>query len=265
MISRRPFSHARDPFSSTADPDSYVPRTATEAVLVRLEMALRAGAPAVVLGGPAGSGKTLLLRVLTERLDGDFQVVYAPYPKLAADEFFHWGMVALNQPPGDDPETTFRERIALDAAAGFPPLLLMIDDAGCMPADTVRRLLEIQVAHAVGLRLLFVSSAAFRTAEIERAGVEATAVELEGGMDELETARYLRTRLDRAHVDTRRRSELESMAGELHALSRGNPGRLNALASEALNSPPRERAGGSTPHPKYQTVAQLARNQGDPP
>ncbi len=243
MTSRSPI-HVRDPFPTTADPEAYVPRTATEAVLVRLEMALRSGVPAVVLGGPAGAGKTLLVHVLAERLDGDFHVVYAPYPKLSPSEFCHWALAALNERPADDPERALAARIARDAASGFPPLLLTIDDAGCLPPETLRMLLALRGELEGHLRLLFVRSGDFRIAELERGGVDALDVELEGSMQPAETARYVRARLDRARADARSRARFEAALEQLHARSSGNPGRLHAIAAELLLAPAPETGAG---------------------
>ena len=57
-----------NPFVQSGDARRYLPRPACEAALAELERALRAGALATLLAGPAGIGKSLLLRVLAHRL-----------------------------------------------------------------------------------------------------------------------------------------------------------------------------------------------------
>jgi len=240
---------AGDPFPNTSDPAAYVPRTATEAVLVRLEMELRHGARVVCLGGPSGSGKTLLLRVLEERLDGDFEPVRVPYPKLDPDEFCHWALAVLNAsraqraegerrpsdvPRAGDPEQALAARIAFGAAAGRPPLVWMVDDAECLPIPTLRCLLRLQGSARDALRILLVGSDAFPLHELTRASVPIVHVELEGGMDGAEMAHYVRARLDRAGTGPEPRARLETALDRLYARSGGNPGRLHAAAAALL-------------------------------
>lgn len=254
-----------DPFSNTADPAAYVPRTATESVLVRLELALRGGAPMVVLAGQPGSGKTLLLRVLAERLDGDFNPIYVPYPKLSPEEFCQWALAVLNEVPYPGPLRALRARIARDAVSGFPPILWMVDDAGCMPLETLRLLMAIQAEADGALRVVWVGSSGFPVAELQRASVEVPEVELEGDMLPAETARYVRARLDHAGADPRSRARLEGAIERLHELSAGNPGRLHALASEMMLAPERETIPRSVLTRSHRPSKHVPRRQGDPP
>lgn len=230
----------RDPFPSTADPASYVPRTATEAVLVRLEMALRDGARIVCLGGPSGSGKTLLLRVLEERLDGDFEPVRVPYPKLDAEEFCLWGLAVLKEPRAADPEQALAARIARGAESGHPPLVWIIDDADSLPIPTLRCLLRLQASARDALRILLVRSEEFPLHELTRDGRSIVDVELEGGMDSADMAHYVRVQLDRAGLDPGHRAYFEASLDRLYARSGGNPGRLHAAAAALLCFGPEE-------------------------
>ena len=222
----------RDPFANTADADAYVPRTATESVLVNLELALRDGARAVCLGGPPGSGKTLLLRVLEERLAGDFASVRVPYPKLDPDEFCRWGLDALGEAAAEDPERALAARIAHGVAAGGPPLVWVIDDADLLPIPTLQMLLRLQRSAGGALRLLLARSGALPADEFASAGVMPVNVELEGEMDSAEVAHYVRARLDRAGADPR--AQIEAALDRLYARSRGNPGQLHAAAAALL-------------------------------
>jgi type II secretory pathway predicted ATPase ExeA len=208
-----------------------VPRTATEAVLVRLETALREGSGVVALSGPDGAGKTLLLRILADRLDGDFHSLYVPYPKLAPSEFFHWILGALGSAPGADAESTLHERLACDLEAGFPSQLLLLDDACLAPPETLVRLERLREDLAGHLHLVLVRS---EDAQLPREFAHVEEVVLQGRMDPTEMGQYLRTRLDRAAVDVALRARLEGAVELLHMRSEGNPARLHAMASRIL-------------------------------
>lgn len=230
-------SFDRDPFSNTADADAYVPRTATESVLLDLELALRDGARVVCLEGPAGSGKTLLLRVLEERVAEDFSSLRVPYSKLDADEFCRWGLDALGEAPAADPECALAARIARGAATGEPPLVWMIDDADLLPIPTLQTLVQLQRGTGDALRLLLVRSGelpAEAAEEFARAGVVPVNVELEGEMGSTEMAHYVRARLVRAGADPAVRAQLEAALDRLYARSHGNPGLLHAAAAALL-------------------------------
>jgi type II secretory pathway predicted ATPase ExeA len=224
----------RDPFANTADVDAYVPRTATESVLVNLEMELRDGARVVWLTGPAGSGKTLLMRVLEERVAGDFAALRVPYSKLDADELCRWALDALGEPPAADAEHALAARIARGSAAGDPPRIWMIDDADLLPVPTLLTLLQLQRGTGAALRLLLASSTAPASDEFAQAGVMPVTVELEGEMDRDELAHYVRARLVRAGTDPGQRAAIEAELDRLYSRSRGNPGRLHAAAAALL-------------------------------
>jgi type II secretory pathway predicted ATPase ExeA len=224
-----------DPFASTADPAAYVPRTATEGVLVRLEMALREGARVICLGGPAGSGKTLLLRVLEERIAGDFEAIHVAYPNLAPDEFCEWALVELDAfERASDPEQALAARIARGAASGHPPLVWLIDDADSMPSETLLRLLRLQKRAGDAMRTVFVRANDRPLVELAMANLPSVDITLEGEMGSAEMAHYVRARLDYAGADPHQRAQLEGELDALYACSHGNPARLHAAAAALL-------------------------------
>jgi type II secretory pathway predicted ATPase ExeA len=225
-----------DPFAPTANPFAYVPRVATEYALDRLEERIRAGVDAVTLAGPCGAGKTLLLHILSHRLDGDFHALYIPYPKLAPQELCAWLLAALGARPSRDAEGALHERMVCDMAIGFPPLLLMVDDAASMPADTLACLYDLQEDSVGFLRILFVRSELDRPDAFARHGVRPPEIALEGRMDPGEMARYVRAHLERNPVDASLRVRLEASLPSLHATTEGNPARVHSAMTRILCS-----------------------------
>lgn len=233
-MATRPSRAGSDPFPPTADPAAYVPRTATESVLVQLEMAVDDGARVMLLEGAPGSGRTLLLHVLAGRLDGRLMPLHVPYAKFTPRELCQWLLAALGEPCPEHPELALRARISRDACDGFPPKLLMFDDAGWMPPATLERVLELQADYPDALRTLLVVPEGYGAAAIEKAGLACERVALEGGMDPGETQRYLRARLEHSVADPDHRERIEQALDQLYRQSDGNPGRLHAAVSLLL-------------------------------
>jgi type II secretory pathway predicted ATPase ExeA len=230
-----PIPAGPDPFANTADPAAYVPRTATEGVLVRLEMALREGVRVICLHGPAGAGKTLLLRVLEERIEDDFESIRVPFPTLDPDDFCEWALAELNEiDRAPDPEQALAARIARGAASGHPPLVWLVDDADSMQSETLLLLLRLQKRAGDAMRIVFVRASDRPLVELEMAHTVGIDIWLEGAMRSAEMVHYVRARLDHAGADPRQRAQLEAELDALYACSGGNPARLHAAAAALL-------------------------------
>ena len=89
-------------FPAAPDPAAYVPRLAAEAALAELGEVIGKTPACAALSGEAGLGKTLLLKVLRERMLGAFECLYVPFPRLSPDELWRWAAVALGLGSGDD-------------------------------------------------------------------------------------------------------------------------------------------------------------------
>ena len=64
-------------FQESCDPQTYIPRRASEEVLRCLASLVRDGEPVVVLHGPSGIGKSMLMRVLRERFEKTSAAVHS--------------------------------------------------------------------------------------------------------------------------------------------------------------------------------------------
>ena len=136
------FEPLADPFGLRADPDRYVPRPATERALDELERGVLLSDRPVVLFGPPGIGKTLLLRVLGRRLATSFRSAYLPYPLLKPGEICRWALMELEEVHTGDPEAALLEAARRTGEQDLG-VLLLIDDADALPLRTAERLFEM--------------------------------------------------------------------------------------------------------------------------
>lgn len=222
-----------DPFGSCANPARYVPRPATENALDALERATRPEGAVVLLVGPPGIGKTLLLRLLAQRLAPDIDSVHLPYASLPAGALFSWALDASGGRGATDPAGALIDRARERSAMGRG-LALMVDDAESLPPATSLALQQLVAASLGTLRCV----AAVNEDAVGNLGepwTAATAVSICDPMSESETARYVSThlrqeRLPEPGVD----AFAPDVVSELFARSEGVPSRVNAEASNVL-------------------------------
>ena len=221
-----------DPFSPTSDPAAYVPRPATERALAALEEGYRAGQRLQVLSGPPGHGKTLLARVLAERLGEAFRPLYLPYATLPPEEFAAWTLGLL----GERPEAGWAGLRALATGSAARPLLLLVDEANSMPEETAQGLDELLVAAEGGLRLLLVpAEAPPPTAVLRRLVSGAMELRLNAPLSAPETRHYVETRLARVGVPGAVRAAFDDeMIERLQRAAEGIPSEIQRLGGEIL-------------------------------
>jgi len=112
--------------------EAWLPTEALRA-LGQLIGALRQGATLVALAGPAGAGKTIVLRALARRLRPEFDPVFVPFMALEEAEFLRWMLHCRGAPTSDaDIQGAWRRELDRARARGMP-VVLLIDDAGALP------------------------------------------------------------------------------------------------------------------------------------
>jgi len=225
-------SAAGDPFSSTAHPAAYVPRAATERALAALEEGYRAGQRLQVLSGPPGHGKTLLARVLAERLGEAFRSLYLPYASLPPEELGSWVLGLL----GEDSAPGWSRLASLASASRDRPLLLLVDEANSMPDETAKRLDELLVGADGGLRLLLIPAELPEPSrEVKRLVSGSMELRLNAPLTAEEMRRYIDARLARANAPPAMREAFGGeMAERLLQASEGIPSEVHRFASEIL-------------------------------
>ena len=230
-------THTTASLTDTAGAEQYVPREATERVLAGIEAALDAGDRFILLSGPPGLGKTLLLHVLHERQRGKRRVIYSPFLHFPPDEARVW-LRALLRDETSAAEERRRQQRLFPEAASERPLLLLLDEAQSMPPETAAYLIEMLPELAPGASILLAGIEGPRLDDVvESFGLPVERLHLESRLSPAET----RELLDRA-MPPEAAASIEASDGldveAYYAAAEGNPRVLKALMFQAERGEP---------------------------
>ena len=231
--------HAEDAFGLTADPAAYVPRLGLEFALAEFVELIGKTPACAALTGEAGLGKTLLLQVLRERLEGSFEALYVPFPHLAAVEVWRWVAVALGLGSGEDDRGAVLGR-AQSLAADGSGLVLLVDDAGALPPSTREALFAACTTSGFSLVLAFDSE----DSQLAALPDHVRRIDLGPPLTLAETRTYVHARLRRVDPEGGIAARLgAARLAEIHIASGGIPARLHALLDAWLRGEGTEIAG----------------------
>lgn len=223
---------ARDPFDPVASAEAYVPREATEEAYTALRSCVFEDARIGVLAGPAGLGKTLLLRRLgAEAPSRGLEAIYLPYADLSPEGLARWALSTQGAESLEDTAGLLGACLQHLRSEGSG-MLLLIDDASALPVETARWLVELAARSQGTLRVaLALLDGPEGEPVIEALGSAADVTLLAQPMSHTETRAYLEARLRASGAPSAQRALFdEARVAELHRMSRGNPRRLQAAA-----------------------------------
>jgi type II secretory pathway predicted ATPase ExeA len=229
----QPNSFALEPSTAV-----YVPRPATEAARAAIEAAICDERPVVALIGPAGLGKTLLLRLVRRACEARIHCAEIPVRARSLHEICRSAMLQLGHPttkpvddlvrlasrPGDDDTlTSLRSGV-----------LLFIDEAEALAAEVVRDLLDLCTRMPRLQVVLAARAPAGPHPWLVALDPRIARVDLESPMTLVETGDYVRARLDLTVAPEHVQREFGPwQVLRLWRVSRGNPRALH-LAAQAL-------------------------------
>ena len=138
------FGLTQAPYKITPDTDAFYAGGERGAILDALVYAVKRGEAITKVVGEVGSGKTMLCRLLGERLHGEVEIVYLMNPSLSPREILHAIAIELGLRVSAKTER-FQvmkklEAYLLKQHAGGRRVAVFVEEAQCMPWETLEEI-----------------------------------------------------------------------------------------------------------------------------
>lgn len=155
------FGLQRQPFKITPDPSMFCSSGGRGEILEALIYAINAGEGIVKVVGEVGSGKTMLCRILEERLPQSVDIVYLANPRLSPDEILYAIAFELKLPvtsqTGRLPLMQHLQSYLLEQHGAGKSVVVFIEEAQGMPIATleeIRLLSNLETRHHKLLQII---------------------------------------------------------------------------------------------------------------
>lgn len=240
------FHLTHSPFREEPDPEIFFPGAKREEICQSLLLDILAGKPLIKLIGREGSGKTLMCRVIIDRLPAQYEVVYIDNPVGSFDDLLRIACIDLGMHlSGKHDATNFlqemRHLLELQRAENKKTVLI-IDGAEKLFLATLERLVRHVNDNLDDLILTIVlSGRPGLDANLEQLAAFCANVDTQTGyylepLIENETRQYLRYRLNAAGLSREQHGDIftEGAVAKIFDSAQGNPRMINILAEESL-------------------------------
>jgi len=242
------FHLAHPPFAEepNPDPDVFFPGARREEICQSLILDVLAGKRLMNLTGREGSGKTLLWRMMAERLPSEYEVVSLDNPTGTFDELVRQLCLDLGMAPrGTESDTDYIEvlhRLIGRKKAEQIKVVVIVDGVEKLHLATLERLLVLVADEELEWTTIFVGQPGFEE-YLGQNSVFRTTIDIHAGyvledLTESDTRHYLRFCLEAAGM---RRAQFEEVFTDAVLLSifesaRGNVRLTNTCAEEILEA-----------------------------
>ncbi len=242
------FHLTQAPFAEEPDPEVFFPGARREEICQSLILDILAGKQLLKLVGREGSGKTLICRLIAERLHAEYHVVSLTNPIGSFDDLLRIVCIELGMDPrGAHEQVNFfvvlQQLLAQQRAEGVTTVLV-VDEAEKLFLATLERLVRHVGEREDELDLTIVlAGRKGLDANLEQMAVFSNNVDIHSGyfledLNESETRQYLRYRLNAADMGREQFAEVftEGAVAKIFAAAQGDLRMINILAEEALKA-----------------------------
>ncbi len=240
------FHLSHSPFQEEPDPEIFFPGAKREEICQSLILDILSGKPLVKLIGREGSGKTLVGRVIVDRLPVQYEVVYIDNPIGSFDDLLRIACLDLGMNPiGKHDSINFLHELSdlleVKRAKNIKTVLI-IDEAEKLFLATLERLVRYVSDNQEDLGLtIILSGRPGLDANLEQLSGFNANVDMQAGyyleaLTENETRQYLRFRLHAAGLSREQHGDIftEGAVAKIFDSAQGNLRMINILAEESL-------------------------------
>jgi len=248
------FHLTHSPFAEEPDPEVFFPGARREEICQSLILDVLAGKRLIKVVGREGSGKTMLWRMMADRLPDEYEVVFLDNPTGTLDDLLRIVCIDLGQDPrglrNDTPYGEVLHRLLARKKAERIKVVLIIDEAEKLFLATLERL----VLHLGDCEddLEWTTILVGRTAldaNLDQLSVFCATIDVHAGyfledLTESETRQYLRFRLNAAGMSREQYEDIftDGAVAKIFETARGNLRLTNILAEQALQASSAEKS-----------------------